>query len=606
MKKRNMIGFIFLVVLFTFVLTYNNVDYNKVGFTKITGYFTGIDSTGNHLGNVCLDCNVILIIIDTLRADHVGAYGYERDTTPNIDKLAREGILFKNVVAQSSWTKPSTASILTGLYPKNHGANTREEKLAKDNIMLSELLKERGYDTHVFTANPTVSSATGFNQGYDTFLELVYPDDYSDTLNEKLLPFIGDLEKTSKQFIYVHYMDPHNPYLPREKHFSLSNPWDLDEDFFQEFFASSSTVSNEGAVAVNEMFINLYDDEILFNDKMVGDVIQALKDKEMYDNSIIVILSDHGEEFREHGSFLHGKTLLDEQLLVPWILWVPEGEHKEIRKQTSHIDVLPTILSLLDIQTPDDIDGINALRGEEQTYTYSELNYRGEVFTSIRSLEEKLIVGASLDSEMQNQYADMYKWFEHEAVLRVTGERIKIPIMSFYKSRPIQITMGDNELDGWKQEIVSSPIHGGGINLDLTKWGESGTAKTVTLTSTLPCRKVSNIGVNDDTRCISFGVADPDYAGNQREITEGGDGRFRIETSFEEGKNIFPAYAYFLLQDDPGEGTNLYIEREHQERILQLETKLEKYIKTGERRVSSEQVEYSDEQLEALKALGYI
>ena len=148
----------------------------------------------------CEDCNVILIVIDTLRADHVGAYGYNRDTTPNIDQLAKEGILFKNAFSQSSWTRPSTASILTGLYPKNNGANTRQDRLTKEKVLFSEIVKEEGYSTAAFVTNGNVGPNFGFNQGYDYFTQLrenkskLSLHAVASEVNAKLIPYIKKLK----------------------------------------------------------------------------------------------------------------------------------------------------------------------------------------------------------------------------------------------------------------------------------------------------------------------------------------------------------------------------------------------------------------------------
>jgi arylsulfatase A-like enzyme len=171
------------------------------------------------------NANVILIVIDTLRADHLGCYGYQRNTSPVIDGLAKEGIIFKNTLAQSSWTKPGTASILSGLYPKNHGANTITDSLAEDVNLLPEILEQHGFRSYAFTSNSVVSEPVGFNQGYEKFFLLNEKvgrstiHARSDMVNRTILPFIEKMQKRSKNFIYIHYMDPHEPYIPKEKNF---------------------------------------------------------------------------------------------------------------------------------------------------------------------------------------------------------------------------------------------------------------------------------------------------------------------------------------------------------------------------------------------------
>lgn len=375
------------------------------------------DSASNQYPNA----NIILIVIDALRADHLGCYGYSRDTSPEIDKLAKEGIIFKNMLAQSSWTKPATASILTGLYPKSHGASGGNCIPGQVNL-LPEILDKYGYRSYAFTANSFVSKAYGFDQGFGKFyffqenVEKYGSNIHirSDQLSHSISKFILQLEDTNKNFIYIHYMDPHYPYTPKDKFFSHPNK----REFTTSFPLQKSVLSlpgEEGHSIIQEA-INAYDDEILFNDKMIGRLMQTLKNKNMYSNSIIIITSDHGEEFFEHGNCEHGNSLYDEVLKVPLIIRLPDKIHKTINQIANQVDILPTILSLLKKPIPKDIEGINLLDNKRNFNlpSYAELSVSKITLVSIRTLKHKLIEGyAGHLSDNPD-----YRWFKEKAIIK--------------------------------------------------------------------------------------------------------------------------------------------------------------------------------------------
>lgn len=590
-KKRSFIFSILSVLLLLFLFSYNNTNLNK-----ITGYATGFvterdssesyttenDLTINNLVDYdCPDCNIIILMIDTLRTDHMGSYGYPRDTTPNIDKLAKEGILFENMIAQSSWTKPSVGSLFTGLYPKNHGAWEGDQKLSEDKLLLSEILKKKGYNTYAFSTNPTVVSEAGYNQGFDDFHYFnSTEEDYlvyvkADEVHQTVIPFIKNLKQKEKNFIYIHYMDPHTPYMPKEKHFSKSNTFEFTEKFFHEYHvtAGKNLENDEKSVNILIELIKQYDDEILFNDKMVGELLQTLKEEGLYDNSIIMVMSDHGEEFFEHTGNMHGKSLFKEVLSVPLIMRVPKTEPQRIKEQIGHIDIMPMVLDILKISVPSKIDGINVLKDKKRDYVYSELNHRHNSLYSIRSLTDKLILGTYLIQ------GNIFWTNDSLDIQTLNNNNLTILAISFFKERELNIIQNDKII---KKGTITS--YGEEIELSLkTDPDSTNNINKISLTSHSPCKKVSELGRMDDDRCLSFGVAPSS----------------QIE------RVIYPATFYYQLENDPYEEENLYINFETQPRIEELEEKLFKYIK--ERNiVDSKEVNYTDQQLEALKALGYI
>ena len=349
------------ILAFVFVLILLFILFSKSSDDSVKDVFKDME---------CNDCNLIIVTVDTLRADHLGTYGYHKDTTPNIDKLAKKGILFSNAYSQSSWTKPSTATLLTGLMPKKHRADTWSSVLKSDRILLSEILKKNGYNTSAFVTNALVEENNGFNQGYDFFTYIKQNESskekyaYSDELNdeiEKYLKTIRDNKNNrnniengemKKQFLYIHYTDPHAPYLPKEEVFSKENKIEFNLTTFNRIHEYEREMFSQ------EM-INSYDDEIRFNDKSIGELIDILKKYDIYKNSIIIITSDHGEEFFEHQQLGHGKTLYEEQLRIPLIFHLANRKGIVFNELMNHVDVVPSVLYFLDIKNGYKFDGRN-------------------------------------------------------------------------------------------------------------------------------------------------------------------------------------------------------------------------------------------------------
>ncbi len=533
------------------------------------------------------NANVILIVIDTLRADHLGCYGYSRNTSPFIDSLAEEGIIFQQMLAQTSWTRPGTASILTGLYPKHHGANTRDDLLAEEILLLPEILKKQGFHTAAFMTNVNTGQEQGFGQGFDEFF--YFPakltrarrdiDSTSDRLNQVLLKHLRQLKQPDKNFIYIHYLDPHAPYMPVEKHFSKDDKFVFSNDFINSL-GKLAPKAKKLHKAMAEM-VNAYDDEILYNDKMIGQVIQTLKEKKMYSNSIIIVTSDHGEEFFEHGWHGHGKNLYQEQLLVPLIVSLPNRAHKEIKETANQVDIVPTILSLLKIPTPTQIDGADLFSKtfRPAPFSYAELNLDKRIYTSIQAENEKLIEAIHLPKTRGRKE----KWFREQASIKTNQPVLELVTRSFFKKRNIQVLLEQKVIGQF--EITHKKIQ----TIDIPLPGPPG-EKTVTIKSLTPGQYPVKLGrgkLRDrDPRafCIfnSKNVKVDDIPGEL----------FR---------------EYYSLAQDPGEQNNLYKQPQFMKTIIHLNKQMRKFL-SGRRftPANKKPIKYDKEQLEALKALGYI
>ena len=318
--------------------------------------------------------NVLILVVDTLRADHLSLYGYPKKTSPNMEKIAEQAIVFENAMATSSWTLPSHASFLTGLYPSEHGAE--RFGLSERNISLAEVLQARGYRTGAFSANTFVfSRAFGFGQGFTRFEDSFHStgDMVSRTflgrsLQRYVMRYLGfedvpgrkrasdvnlewfrwlDRGPTRPFFAVLNYFDAHDPYLPpqpyRGRFSKRLNPGGVLNSFIGRESAYVSTPE------ILEDEIAAYDGAIAYVDDQIGALVTDLDQRGLSQNTILIITSDHGESFGEHDVFGHGTSLYREQLQVPLILrWqgrIPEG--RRLAVPVSLVELPATVMDLI-------------------------------------------------------------------------------------------------------------------------------------------------------------------------------------------------------------------------------------------------------------------
>jgi arylsulfatase A-like enzyme len=304
--------------------------------------------------------NVVIYLIDTLRRDHLGLYGYGRDTTPNLDRFSGEAAVFENAYAPSAWTRPSTASLLTGLNPPKHGAEADRHSLAEPVTLLSEYLRDAGYHTAAFVANPHVVENWGFGQGFGHFQDIgattpSWERVGVDRVNREVMEHLrGGVEQPF--FFFIHTIDPHapnDPPPPYERLFTDSPQPAL----------RPARLTPETPRPVLENLKALYDSEIYFNDLHFGELVGALKEEGVYDESAIVVVSDHGEEHLDHGLGGHSRQIFNEVVAVPLLIKLPQGAHggKRITTPASLIDVVPTVLSLTCQSPPEELEGIDLM-----------------------------------------------------------------------------------------------------------------------------------------------------------------------------------------------------------------------------------------------------
>lgn len=310
--------------------------------------------------------NVLLITMDALRPDHLSCYGYKRNTSPNIDTLAKEGILFTQAISQSSWTPPSIYSILTSMYPHEHGVTDFGVSLKHNIQTLPEILKDNGYYVGLISGrgNLTEFHFSDLINNFDTFYPLS-PDYISaEEISNNTIKWLR-FNKEKKFFLWLFYLEPHTPYKPPlpynklyvndefmkedDKYIPIA---DKSRERYDGFKVIPRIAAVKGMTNIN-YYISQYDGEIRFADEQIGRVLEELKKLKLFNNTLIIISSDHGEYMGEHDLyFVHGNHLHDAVIKVPLIFKCDTIflKGKIINQQVASIDIMPTILDILCIK----------------------------------------------------------------------------------------------------------------------------------------------------------------------------------------------------------------------------------------------------------------
>lgn len=360
--------------------------------------------------------NLLIIMVDTLRADHLGTYGYAAAKTPHIDGLAAAGMRYAQAFSQASWTRPSVATILTGQYPSSHGAVHKADILSDRIETLAEALQAAGYWTVAFPNNANVSAAFNFQQGFDEFHYLA-PDFFfgadepaaqlalygglrlvrerffarrvnvhhyyqpAATVTAKVKAWLDGREASGRPFfLFAHYMDPHDPYFVHP--------------FNGEGYARVANPNPPASVA--EKYRGLYDGEIVYLDEHLGALFDDLKRRGLWDRTLIALTADHGEEFQEHGGWWHGTTLYDEQIHVPLIVKPPgRSTGRVLEELATSLDIAPTFLAAAGVTAPPAMQGhvlpLDGGAAPARQSVFAEEDLEGNVLQAVRTREWKMI-----------------------------------------------------------------------------------------------------------------------------------------------------------------------------------------------------------------------
>jgi arylsulfatase A-like enzyme len=304
--------------------------------------------------------NVILVSIDTLRADHVGSYGYTRETSPGLDSLAQDSAVFLNTFATAAWTLPSHASMLTSLFGFNHHIYYNDERIGPSLTTLADVLRQNRFFCTAFTGGVYVGSRYGFSKGFDSFSEkqgdFSVPD-AAERAFQGVSEWIGQ-NQDKNFFLFVHTYQPHTPYdcpAPYNSEF-LGHDSQFQKAKILDYLGGREGTFKPLSEQERQEFVGLYDGEIRYTDeRLIKPLLSRLKQLGLYDRTLVIVTSDHGEEFFDHGGWEHGHTLYNELLRVPLIMKFPGSKFRGMRIEpiVSQVDLMPTILEEMGIADQD-------------------------------------------------------------------------------------------------------------------------------------------------------------------------------------------------------------------------------------------------------------
>lgn len=315
--------------------------------------------------------NIFLVILDAVRPDHLSCYGYRRKTTPNIDNLAEEGVLFENAISPAGWTPPAHASLFTGLFPSQHGLGHGSLYLNQRFPALAAILRSSGYETIGISNNPWVSHATGLDRGFAIFHEVYYKkgslletlrfaiqklsaiigntdDDGAHRTNHLALTYLSQREREGRPFfIFINYLESHLPYkVPRPYATLFGKParGRINQDWRR--YVSGRVAMDEDDF---ESLKSLYDGAISYLDAKIEELVSCLRQREMLDETVVIITSDHGDNFGDHGLMGHELGLYDSLLRIPLIIRYPPlfPAGRRVTEQVQLLDIFTTILEIL-------------------------------------------------------------------------------------------------------------------------------------------------------------------------------------------------------------------------------------------------------------------
>jgi arylsulfatase A-like enzyme len=292
----------------------------------------------------------VLLVIDCLRSDHLGCYGYTRDTSPTLDAMARSGWQYERAYAPSPWTKPSVASLFSSLLPADHGLVHPDQSAPDQLLLLAEVLRNSGYKNFFINGgNVFLRKEFNLHQGFHSYDYLPHTTRSAPDLAQMLLNRVAGIGE-GKFFAYLHFMDAHAPYT-RNRHNTRYAKKSIEPYAPGNPETQLNDLREPGSVSpeLQQYFRDLYDGQIRFVDESVRALLQGLKRLGRLDNTVFIITADHGEEFWEHGSAEHGHSLYNELLHVPLIIAGPPISARRISEPVSLIDVMPTMLDLAGI-----------------------------------------------------------------------------------------------------------------------------------------------------------------------------------------------------------------------------------------------------------------
>ncbi len=349
--------------------------------------------------------NIILIVVDCLRPDHLGCYGYKRDTSPAIDELAKNGIIFTNAYSNAPWTKPSVASMFTSVYPNEHGAKTMNDILPDALLTIAEFLKNSGYYTCYFNGgNYCIGKHFNFDQGFDYYTLKPSKLNKSTGLTDSFMAHVDSISP-KKFFAYIHYMDTHVPYnVNRFNNLfvrKIDTYFEPGVDYISNWHIRIMTSHDRMSEEERSYLISLYDGQIRFVDESIKKMVAFLKDRKILDDTLIILTADHGEEFWEHNNYEHGHTLYNELLHVPLIIYGNRLKPAKVTERVRLIDLFPSIMQMASIEDKNSFyrgssfkESIDGKGGQSEQVLFSTATLYGDEKYCLIKGDKKIIINS--------------------------------------------------------------------------------------------------------------------------------------------------------------------------------------------------------------------
>lgn len=446
---------------------------------------------------------VILISVDTLRADHLGAYGYDQPTSPTFDRLAERGILFERSVVQYPSTLTSHMSIFTGLYPQEHSVMPPSTVLSPTIPTLPEHFQAHGFRTAGHTEGGFVAGGYGFSRGFDEFTDTAYQADTDiERTYERGLDFLRSIEDGQRFFLFLHTYSVHDPYEP---------PMEYRQRFWSGPPPSTFGSSGENLRQVNsgdleispetvEYFRAMYDASIRYTDDVLEGFLAEVKALGLMDEITLVVTSDHGEEFWEHSRMAHTQVY-PESLLVPLLILHPGlQEGRRVPEVVESVDLAPTLLELAGVDPPDGFSGRSLVpfvedraevgRGSQGYAEVFDVEFVRTVVAQDRSRRYQLVM-------VEPEWDPVGPWVRGTVTFDVEEGPVRFEGQSFHEPRQIQV-----EVDGEPHSVLELRPGWQPVEIDLPAG-----SRTFRLTLTADgCVSPTEVGDGEDDRCLAFQV----------------------------------------------------------------------------------------------------
>ena len=461
------------------------------------------DGSSKQLEALTPSRGIILISIDTLRADRLGAYGYPLDTSPTFDRLARKGVLFERAIAQYPSTLTSHMSLFTGFYPQEHRVLPPSTVLAESIGTFPERFKAHGFKTAGHTEGGFVSGGYGFRRGFDEFTDTSYRSDTDvERTFERGLTFLRNLESDDRFLLFLHTYSVHDPYAPPDEYRQLF--WSEDPPHVFDSSGENLRLFNRGKLELSEeglaYFEAMYDASVRYVDDVLADFVSELENLGLMSDTVLIVTSDHGEEFREHGRLAHTQ-IYPECLQVPLLVVHPEvGSGRRIANLVELVDIAPTLYELAGLEVPSGLSGSGLL---EQIASSESTVSESQAYAEVLDVE----FAYTLWSQKRDH---LYQMLMAEPELDPTGpwvrsgvsfdteeSSIRFEAHSFFEPRTVHV-----RVDGESQPDLALRPEWRSVELELP---EGAGVRRVELEAD-GCRSPADVGEGEDDRCLAFQV----------------------------------------------------------------------------------------------------